>query len=67
MDKTRITITCYDGSSFEFLQHRPLSEIIESTKETGYCFLVYSNNIQVYAEKTKAGYKMTAYERKRDV
>lgn len=61
--KKRITITIYDDKTFEFLQSRTLEEIINATKETGQCLLVYSNDIQVYVEKTKAGYKISAYDR----
>lgn len=62
-DKIRITITLYDSETFEFLQDRPLRELIDSTKETGLCYCVYSNNIGIYTEKTKAGYKISGYNR----
>ena len=61
--KRRITITIYDDETFEFFQSRPLEEMINSTKETGHCLMLYSNNVQVNVEKTKAGYKMSAYNR----
>lgn len=37
--------------------------MISATKETGLCLMVYQNDIQVYVEKTKAGYKISAYDR----
>ena len=58
-----MTITIYDDMTFEFLQSRPLKEIISTTKETGHCLMVYSNDIQVYVEQTKAGYKISAFDR----
>lgn len=61
--KKRITMTIYDDKTFEFLQSRTLKEIINATKETGQCLIVYSNGIQLYVEKTKAGYKISAYDR----
>lgn len=61
--KKRITITIYDDETFEFLQSRILKEMISTTKETGQCLMVYSNGVQVYVEKTKAGYKMSAYNK----
>lgn len=61
--KKRITMTIYDDKTFEFLQSRALEEIISATKETGEFLMVYQNGIQVYVEKTKAGYKMSAYDR----
>lgn len=61
--KKRITMTIYDDSSFEFLQSRTIEEMINATKETGQCLMVYQNGIQVYVEKTKAGYKISAYDR----
>lgn len=59
--KIRITITAYDDKALETLKYRPLDELIDSTKETGHCFLVYNNGIRAYVEKTKAGYKMSVY------
>lgn len=59
--KTRITITVYDNKVLDTLKYRPLAELLDSTKETGHCFLVYSNGIRAYVEKTKAGYKMSVY------
>jgi hypothetical protein len=59
--KTRITITVYDDKALSTLKHRPLDELIDSTKETGHCFLAYNNGIRAYVEKTKAGYKMSVY------
>ena len=59
----RITMTIYDDKTFEFLQSRTLKEMISTTKETGQCLIVYQNDIQVYVEKTKAGYKISAYDR----
>ena len=56
-------MTIYDDKTFEFLQSRTLGEMICATKETGQCLMVYSNNVQVYVEKTKAGYKISAYDR----
>lgn len=61
--KKRITMTIYDDKTFEFLQSRILKEMISATKETGQCLMVYQNGIQVYVEKTKAGYKISAYDR----
>lgn len=61
--KKRITMTIYDDKTFEFLQSRTLNEIISATKETGQCLMVYQNGIQVYVEKTTAGYKISAYDR----
>ena len=61
--KKRITMTIYDDKTFEFLQSRTLDEIIDATKETGQCLMIYQNGIQVYVEKTKAGYKISAYDR----
>ena len=61
--KRLITMTIYDDKTFEFLQNRTLEEIISATKETGQCLMVYSNDIQVYVEKTKAGYKISAYDK----
>lgn len=61
--KRRITMTIYDDKTFEFLQNTTLEEIISATKETGQCLMVYSNDIQVYVEKTKAGYKISAYDK----
>ena len=61
--KRLVTMTIYDDKTFEFLQNRTLEEIISATKETGQCLMVYSNDIQVYVEKTKAGYKISAYDR----
>lgn len=61
--KKRITMTIYDDSSFDFLQSRTLEEIINATKETGQCLMVYQNDIQVYVEKTKARYKISAYDK----
>ena len=58
--KKRITMTIYDDKAFEFLQSRTLNEMISSTQETGLCLMVYQNGIQVYVEKTKAGYKISA-------
>lgn len=60
--KKRITITIYDDKTFEFLQSRTLKEMISATKETGQCLMVYQNGIHVYIEKTKAGYKISAYD-----
>lgn len=59
--KTRITITVYGNKALETIKHKPLDELIDSTKETEHCFLVYSNDIRAYVEKTKAGYKMSVY------
>lgn len=55
--KKRITMTIYDDKTFKFLQSRTFGEIISVAKETGQCIMVYSNGIQIYVEKTKAGYK----------
>ena len=62
--KTRITITAYDQRSFDQIIRRPLEELIDATKETGQCLLVYNNDIQTYIEKTKAGYKISTYDRR---
>ena len=62
-NKTRITITAYDDKSFKQIINRPLVELIDATTETGLCLLVYNNNIQTYIEKTKAGYKVSTYDR----
>lgn len=61
--KKRITMTIYDSKAFKFLQSRTLNEMISATEETGQCLIVYLNDIQVYVEKTKAGYKISAYDR----
>ena len=61
--KTRITITAYDDKSFNQLINRPLVELIDATKEAGSCLLVYNTGIQSYVEKTKAGYKVSTYDR----
>lgn len=61
--KIRITITAYDNKSFDQLIHRPLDELIDATKETGQCLLVYNTGVQTYVEKTKAGYKVSTYDR----
>ncbi len=61
--KKRITMTIYDDKTFEFLQSRTLKEMISTTKETGQCLMVYQNGIQVYVEKTKVGYKISAYDK----
>lgn len=61
--KKRNTMTIYDDKTFEFLQCRTLDEMIDATKETGQCLMVYQNGIQVYVEKTKADYKISAYDR----
>lgn len=61
--KKRITMTIYDNKAFEFLQSRTLDEMISATIETGQCLMVYQNGVQVYVEKTKAGYKISAYDR----
>lgn len=62
--KTRITITAYDQRSFDQIIRRPLQELIDATEETGQCLLVYNNDIQTYIEKTKAGYKISTYDRR---
>ena len=62
--KTRITITAYDQRSFDQIIRRPLSELVDAAKETGQCLLVYNNDIQTYIEKTKAGYKISTYDRR---
>lgn len=59
--KTRITITAYDKKGFDQIIRRPLQELVDATKDTGQCFLVYNNNIHTYIEKTKAGYKISTY------
>lgn len=56
-------MTIYDDKTFEFLQSRTLKEMISTTKETGQCLMVYQNGIQVYVEKTKVGYKISAYDK----
>lgn len=61
--KIRITITAYDDKSFDQLIHRPLVELIDATEETGLCLLVYNTGVQTYIEKTKAGYKVSTYDR----
>lgn len=63
--KIRITITAYDDKSFNQLIHRPLDELIEATKKSGLCLVVYNTAVQVYIEKTKAGYKISTYDRQR--
>ena len=62
--KIRITITAYDDKSFDQLIHRPLAELIDATEETGLCLLVYNTGVQTYIEKTKAGYKVSTYDRR---
>lgn len=62
--KTRITIVAYDKRSFDQIINRPLQELIDATEETGQCLLVYNNDIQTYIEKTKAGYKVSTYDRR---
>lgn len=62
-NKIRITITAYDQKSFDQIICRPLIELVDASKETGQCLLVYNNNIQTYIEKTKAGYKVSTYDR----
>lgn len=64
--KTRITITAYDDKSFNQLINRPLIELIDATKETGLCLLVYNTGVQAYVEKTKAGYTVRAWKDERD-
>lgn len=59
--KTRITITVYDNKALNIFKYKTLDELIDSTKETGHCFLVYNNGIRAYVEKTKAEYKMSVY------
>lgn len=61
--KIRITITAYDDKSFNQLINRPLVELIDATEETGLCLLVYNTGVQTYIEKTKAGYKVSTYDR----
>lgn len=62
--KTRITIIAYDQRSFDQIIRRPLQELVDASKETGQCLLVYNNDIQTYIEKTKAGYKISTYDRR---
>lgn len=62
--KTRITITAYDQKSFDQIIRRPLQELVDATEETGQCLLVYNNDIHTYIEKTKAGYKISTYDRR---
>ena len=62
--KIRITITAYDQKSFEQIIRRPLLEIVDASKETGHCLLVYNSDISTYVEKTKAGYKISTYDRR---
>ena len=62
--KTRITITTYDQKSFDQIIRRPLQELIDATEETGHCLLVYNSDISTYVEKTKAGYKISTYDRR---
>lgn len=62
--KIRITITAYDQRSFDQIIRRPLQELVDASKETGQCLLVYNNDIQTYIEKTKAGYKISTYDRR---
>lgn len=63
-DKIRITITAYDQRSFNQIIRRPLQELVDATEETGQCLLVYNNNIHTYIEETKAGYKISTYDRR---
>lgn len=63
-DKIRITITAYDDKSFNQIINRPLVELIDASKETGHCLLVYNSDISTYVEKTKAGYKISTYDRR---
>jgi len=62
--KTRITITAYDQKSFDQIIRRPLQELIDATEETRHCLLVYNSDISTYVEKTKAGYKISTYDRR---
>lgn len=62
--KIRITITAYDQKSFEQIIRRPLLELVDASKETGHCLLVYNSDISTYVEKTKAGYKISTYDRR---
>lgn len=62
--KIRITITAYDQKSFDQIIRRPLQELVDATGETGQCLLAYNNNIHTYIEKTKAGYKISTYDRR---
>lgn len=61
--KIRITITAYDQRSFDQIIRRPLQELVDAVEETRQCLLVYNNGIQTYIEKTKAGYKISTYDR----
>lgn len=62
--KIRITITAYDQRSFDQIIRRPLQELVDATEETGQCLLAYNNDIHTYIEKTKAGYKISTYDRR---
>lgn len=62
--KTRITITAYDPKSFDQIIRRPLRELVDAAEETGQCLLAYNNDIQTYIEKTKAGYKISTYDKR---
>lgn len=62
-NKVRITITAYDEKSFDQIIKRPLQELVDATEETGLCLLVYNTGVQTYVEKTKAGYKVSTYDR----
>ena len=61
--KVRITITAYDQRSFDQIIRRPLQELVDAAKETGQCLLIYNNDIRTYIEETKAGYKVSTYDR----
>lgn len=63
----RITITCYDQESYDFLIHNSLYQFIETTEETGMCVCRCTNNEIVYIEKTQAGYVIRAWKERETV
>lgn len=51
--KKRITMTICDSKAFEILKSRTIEEIINATKATEQCLMVYPSDILVCIEKNK--------------